>query len=275
MPQKETEELHERLEKMKKTNSNAKQTDWQENTDFINKNGKTSSSQRENPQKGKGLRFLDAIMENGSFIKKALKSTAIGLVAGFALALLFPPLGIAIMAISAIAGIAAIGAKVAHNYNKTKAENNYNKENTETKAEIFTEIIRELKEEKFSKKEQMKQQEKNNGIEDDLEQNIEILTGSTRKKVREDITENMIKIGMEKGQKLSFDSIVRNVGTDHSLELRKSVIKNTNESGLTVFTKPLNSPDPNIKRDAKAPQSKAQKEMQSVNRNMGITRNKF
>lgn len=35
MSQTETKELYERLENVKKTNSNSKQTDFQENADFI------------------------------------------------------------------------------------------------------------------------------------------------------------------------------------------------------------------------------------------------
>ncbi|MEJ5049339.1 hypothetical protein WH221_05835 [Chryseobacterium culicis] len=208
------------------TSSNAKQ----ENTDFIDENTKTGSSEIEKPQKGKGIRFLDSIVESGSFIKQALKSTAIGVAAGFAFSLLFPPLGIAIMAISAIAGVAAIGTKVAYSYAKTKAENSSPKESTETKAEILREITRTLMEEKLSKnKEEIKQQEKKNGI--------------------------------------------KNGEADNSRELRKSVI-NTNESGLAVFTKPLNSLNPDIKQNATASKSKTQqKETQSAQKNTGMRRN--
>ncbi|SIR72457.1 MULTISPECIES: hypothetical protein [unclassified Chryseobacterium] len=154
MPYKETEELHEHFEE--------EQTHLQENTDFLNENTNATDVPIEKNKEGKGLRFLNSIGESGSFIKKTLKPTAIGIVAGFALSLLFPPLGIAVMAISAIAGGAAIGAKVADSYAKTKDENNYTKENSETKDEVHREIMREQMEESLLKdKGNFEQQDKN------------------------------------------------------------------------------------------------------------------
>ncbi|MGE8512002.1 MAG: hypothetical protein ACN6N7_04815, partial [Chryseobacterium culicis] len=151
MPQTETEteELHERPDKAKKTHSHIQQTDRHENTDFKNENSKTTTSPVEKPKKERA-NFPDSIMAKGSSIKKTLKTTALGLAAGFALGMLFPPLGLAVMAISAIAGAIAIGVKVKQIYNKTKAynrtrpENSYNEEHTEAKSEILREIVREL-----------------------------------------------------------------------------------------------------------------------------------
>ncbi|MDR4951000.1 hypothetical protein REB14_02240 [Chryseobacterium sp. ES2] len=236
MPKTENEELNEHLENVKKTGSHAKQTDFHDNIDSRNENEKKRSSPIEKPQKGRGLRFLDSVAKNGSFIKKALKATGIGLAVGFGLALLFPPLGIAVMAISAIAGVAAIGGKVAYSYAKAKEENRNHKESTEPKAEILREIVKELMEEKLSKdKEETQQQEKKNGSKDDLKQYNE---------------------------------------TDNRREAGKSAIKNTNESGLAMFTKPLNSPNPDMKQSAAASKPKVQqKETQSTGKNMGMRRN--
>ncbi|MCP1299640.1 hypothetical protein NK356_10715 [Chryseobacterium sp. S0630] len=236
MVQSENEKLDGHYKNIKKNSSHTKQTDMHENTDFINENAKTDSSQIEKPKKGRGLRFLDSIAENGSFIKKALKSTGIGLAVGLGLALLFPPLGIAVMAISAIAGVAAIGGKVAYSYAKSNAESRKNNEITEPKAEILREIVKELMEEKLSNnKEETQTQEKKNSSKEDLKQNSE---------------------------------------TDNRREIRKSVIKNTNKSGLAMFTKPLNSPNPNIKQDASPSKSKVQqKEAQTASRSTGLRRN--
>ncbi|WP_336703023.1 hypothetical protein [Chryseobacterium indologenes] len=273
MPKTENEELNEHLENVKKTGSHAKQTDFHDNIDSRNENEKKRSSPIEKPQKGRGLRFLDSVAKNGSFIKKALKATGIGLAVGFGLALLFPPLGIAVMAISAIAGVAAIGGKVAYSYAKAKEENRNHKESTEPKAEILREIVKELMEEKLSKdKEETQQQEKKNGSKDDLKKNGETFTGGTIRKV-EDVTENVIKNERSNNQKLSFDSTVNNKEVNNSHEVRKSAI-NTNESGLAMFTRPLNSPNPNIKQAATASKPKVQqKETQSAGKNMGMRRN--
>lgn len=146
------------------------------------------------------------IEKSDSFIKKAVKFTAIGIVVGLAISLLFPPLGVAIMAISAIAGVAAIGAKVAHSYTNTKEENSYNKESTENKTKILRDIVRELMGKKLSK-EEIKQHEEKNDIRDDSKQNIKTFTGVTRKKV-EDTIGNVIKKGMINDQKLPFDSML-------------------------------------------------------------------
>lgn len=207
MPKTETEELHERLEKVKKAPSNAKQhIHLKENTDSVNESEKTRTSHIVSFQKGRSLRFLNSIAGNNSFIIKTLKSTTIGLAVGLALSLLFPPLGIAILAISAMASIAAIGAKIAYTYAKTKGENNDNKD-----------------------KEEIKQQDKKNSIANESKQNIEAL---------------------------------KNIETKNSHEVRKSAI-NANEFDLKVFTKPLNSSNPNIKREATASKPKAQQETQS------------
>lgn len=272
MHQSENEKLYRHLENIKRTSSHTKQTDSHENIDFISENANTPSSQIEKPEKGRGLRFLDSIAKNGSFIKKALKSTGIGLAVGLGLALLFPPLGIAVMAISSIAGVAAIGGKVAYSYAKSNAESRENN-NSEPKAEILREIVKELMEEKLSKnKEETQQQEKKNGSKDDLEKNGEKFTGSTIRKV-EDLTENVIKNERSNNQKLSFDSTVNNREVDNSYEVRKSAI-NTNESGLAMFTIPLNSPNPNIKQAATTSKPKVQKkETQSAGKDMGMRRN--
>lgn len=274
MPQTETEELHERLEKAKNNRSHTQQTNKHESTDFKNKNAETDTSPVEKPKKGKA-NFLHSIMANGSSIKGTLKTTAIGLAAGFALGMLFPPLGLALMAISAIAGAFAIGAKVKQvydktkEYNRTRPENSYNEEHTEAKAEILREIVRELMKEKLSQdKEESKQQDKKNGVEADSQHNIETLTGSTRKKA-EHTPENGIKKGVDNDPKLPFDSRTKNTGTDHN---RKPATP-MNESRMARFTQPLNSPNPGIKRANTTSKSKAQQETQSAHKNMGMRRN--
>ncbi|MDR4894330.1 MULTISPECIES: hypothetical protein [unclassified Chryseobacterium] len=274
MPQTETEELHERPEKAKNNRSHTQQTDKHESTDFKNKNAETDTSPVEKPKKGKA-NFLHSIMANGSSIKGTLKTTAIGLAAGFALGMLFPPLGLAVMAISAIAGVIAIGVKVKQIYNKTKAynrtrpENSYNEEHTEAKSEILREIVRELVKEKLSQdKEESKQQDKKNGVEEDFQHNMETLAGSTRKKA-EHIPENGIKKGVDNDPKLSFNSRTKNAGTDHNRKPSTPM----NESRMAMFTQPLNSPHPNIKRGNTASKPKAQRETQSVHKNMGMRRN--
>ncbi|MCC3217668.1 hypothetical protein LIV57_20600 [Chryseobacterium sp. X308] len=265
MPQTEAEELHKRLEK--ETHAHAQQKHLNENTDLKNENKKKDIPLTEESRKRRGL--LNSVSENASFIKKTLKTTAIGLAAGFALGLLFPPLGIAVMAISAIAGAIAVGAKVSNSYDKTKAKNTYSEENTDAKVEILREIVRELMEEKLSKdKEEIKQQDKKNGIEDDSKQNIETLTGNSRRKA-ENITGNVIKNATDNDPKLPFDSRTKNAGTDHS---RKSAT-HTNESRLAMFTKPLNRLNPDIKQHAQASKPKVQQETQSISKNMGMRRN--
>ncbi len=268
MPQTETEGLHERPEKAKKTHSHTQQTDEHEN------NAKTGTSQVETPKKGRAD-FPDSIMAKGPSIKKTLKTTALGLAAGFALGMLFPPLGLAVMAISAIAGAIAIGVKVKQIYDKTKAynrtrpENSYNEEHTEAKSEILREIVQELMKEKLSQdKEESKQQDKKNGVEEDSQHNMETLAGSTRKKA-EHIPENGIKKGVDNAPKLSFNSRTKNAGTDHSRKPSTPM----NESRMAMFTQPLNSPHPNIKRGNTASKPKAQRETQSAHKNMGMRRN--
>lgn len=271
MPQTETEELHERLEKAKKNRSHTQQADRHESTDFKNKNAETDTSPVEKQKKGRA-NFPNSIMADGSSIKSTLKTTAIGLAAGFALGMLFPPLGIAVMAIAAIAGTIAIGAKVKQiydktkEYNRTRPENSYNEQHTEAKSEILREIVWELMKEKLSQdKEEGKQQDKKNGVEEDSQHNIETLAGSTRKKA-EHTPENGIKKGMDNDPKLPFDSRTKNTGTDHN---RKSAT-HMNESRMAMFTQPLNSPNPNIKRGNTTSKSKVQQETQSTHKNMGM-----
>lgn len=264
MPEIKTEELYDRLKIGEKTDSNSRHTDFQK------KNEKTVTSPIEKPLKGKGLRFFDSIMESGPFVQKAVKFTAIGAAIGFALALLFPPLGIAVMTISAIVGVTTIGAKVTHSYTNTKAENIYNTDNTETRSKIRSDVVRELRDEKLSK-EEIKQQQKKNGIKDDSKQNIETFTKGTRRTV-EDTIGNAIKNRRINDQKLSFNSMVKDGWADISCEVRRSAI-NTNESRLAMFTEPLNSLNPNIKQYVTASKPKAQqKEAQSANQNMTMRR---
>ncbi|THV57560.1 hypothetical protein [Chryseobacterium candidae] len=134
-----------------------------QNTDLINENKDTDDVLIEKNEEEKRLRILNTIGESSSFIQKSLKPISIGLAAGFALSILFPPLGIAVMAISAIAGVSAIGAKVSYSYAKTKDENNYTKENSETKAEVLREIMSEQMEESLSEDNRnVEQRNKNN-----------------------------------------------------------------------------------------------------------------
>lgn len=265
MPQREAEELHKRLEK--EAHAHAQQKNLNENTDLKNENEKKDIPPTEESRKGRG--FLNSVSKNASFIKKSLKYSAIGLAAGFAVGLFFPPLGIAVMAISAIAGSITIGTKITHSFNNSKPDKIYTQENTETKAEILREIVRELMEEKLSKdKEEIKQHDKKNGIEDNLKQDIERLTGGPERKT-ENTTGNGIENRMVRDQKLPFDTNAKNVGTGN----RRKSTTHTDESRLAMFTKPLNRLNPDIKQHAQASKPKVQQETQSISKNMGMRRN--
>lgn len=148
---KETE-LYDLLNSVINTSSNTEQENSKNSTDSIKKDEKAGISETP-PLKGKGLLFLDSIMENSPFIQNVVKFTAVGAAMGYVLSSFFPPLGIAIMVISAIGSIVAIGAKAAQHYGSTKAENSYNKELTETKDKILSDILRELLGKKLSKTE--------------------------------------------------------------------------------------------------------------------------
>lgn len=238
MPQTETEELYNRLDNLKETNSNSKQADLQDNSDFIQKNVNTGTSQIQKPIKERGLQFFDSLKGSGVFVKKDIKNTMIGIGIGFVIAMLFPPVGIAVMAVSTIVGATVIGTKLTRHSN-TKAENNYPKEKTG----ILSNIIKELMGEKFSKE---KQQEKKNGIKEDFKQNTETFTGGISRKV-------------ENG------NVIKNDGANNSHEAIKSMLNNG--SKLAMFTKPLNSLNPNIKLDNIVPNPKVQqKGIQSVNK---------
>lgn len=84
------------------------------------------------------------MFESLPLIHKAAKFAAIGLVIGLGASILFPPFGIAIIAISAIVSATGIAAKLAHTYLNMKREGMYSKGGIETNGETLSEIFRDL-----------------------------------------------------------------------------------------------------------------------------------
>ena len=238
----EIDELSEQLDVSQ--NLNLKQATFQKNADFINGSIKLDASKMEKPLKSRGMFFLDSMMKSSPFIQKAVKYTAIGIALGFALALLFPPLGIVIMATSVVAGATVAGAKAVHGYANAKEKNNYN---------------RELMEQKLTKEEiQQPEKEMDNK---DSKQGIETLIENPRKEVENSI----IKRRMVNDLRLPFSPMIDNNMAKNSDEVKNSI--ENNNSRLAMFRKPLNSLI-NTKSDATYSSPKQdiqQKQTQSAN----------
>ncbi len=225
MPRTENKELYRQLENVKKTDSNIKQQDFYENIRGMKKSTTTDIPLPEKSTKAKSLRLLDSLRENGTAVQKTVKFTGTGLAAGLAMSLLFPPAGIALMMLSVITGITAIGAKVAHSYTHPKAEKSSDKKASEAGAII----------------EHINRQEKKDIRKDDVKQHTEI-----------------------------------SANTDRKSNVRKSAA-GTGEPGLAMFTKPLNSLHPDIRKGASGSEpGMQQQEIQKANdRNIRMMRNRF
>lgn len=258
----ETQELYDRLKNEKKIESNSKYANLQ--------NKKAVFPPIENSLKVRGLRFLDSIMDSGPFLQKTVKFTGIGATIGLALSILFPPLGIAVMTVSALAGITMIGAKVAHSYINTKGGNIDNRESNETKTKILNSIVKELMEEKLSKAE-IKHEGKKNGIKEDSNQSNKNHTEHSKR-----IVENTRKNRSGNDYKLPFNSYIKEDGTDISSKVTESAI-NANEYRLRMFNKPLISFNSNIKQDdvTTSKLKKQQKETQNAKENIKIRSSKL